>query len=270
MLITSFQEQVIGQIPFLNAGKGPGSFTVDELPIHIAKTSAMPGDLDAIVVTSDLQGRECFEENGGGPPRLLGEVLPDRLCNEFLAALGVVPSRVGALLAGDFYTVPALDKLGGTGDVTDVWRAFATAFRWVAGVAGNHDTFGQHTRPLKRIATNVHYLDGTWAELGGLRIAGIGGIIGNPRKTQRKAESSFVDQLESLLRLRPDVLVMHDGPDCPEAGLRGSAIVRETLERFRPPLVVRGHAHWRSPLARLKGDTQVLNVDCRVVIILPE
>jgi hypothetical protein len=37
-------------------------------------------------------------------------------------------SPVAALLAGDFYTVPALDKRGGTGDVTDVWRAFGRAY----------------------------------------------------------------------------------------------------------------------------------------------
>ena len=35
-----------------------------------------------------------------------------------------------------------LDKRGGSGDVTGVWLAFADIFQWVAGVAGNHDTFG--------------------------------------------------------------------------------------------------------------------------------
>ncbi len=56
-------------------------------------------------------------------------------------------SPVAALLAGDFYTVPALDKRGGTGDVTDVWRAFGECFAWVAG---NHDLFGDRNiwRPL--------------------------------------------------------------------------------------------------------------------------
>ena len=49
---------------------------------------------------------------------------------------------IGVLLAGDLYTVPALDRRGGSGDVTAVWRAFGDEFSWVVGVAGNHDTFG--------------------------------------------------------------------------------------------------------------------------------
>ena len=64
-----------------------------------------------------------------------------------------------------------------------------------------------------------------------------------------------------------DVLVMHDGPDVPESRHRGSPVIRQALERLRPPLVVRGHAYWKQPLVELAGGTQVLNVDGRVVVL---
>jgi hypothetical protein len=62
---------------------------------------------------------------------------------------------------------------------------------------------------------------------------------------------------------------MHDGPDSPSDGFRGSPLLREYLEFAGPKLVVRGHAHWKRPLAELQNGVQVLNVDARVVILLP-
>ncbi|MEZ6040302.1 MAG: hypothetical protein R3C20_07335 [Planctomycetaceae bacterium] len=75
---------------------------------------------------------------------------------------------MGVILAGDFYTVPNLDKRGGSGDVTSVWQAFARQFKWVVGVAGNHDIFGNSEAPAQRISANSHYLDGQRVMLSGL------------------------------------------------------------------------------------------------------
>jgi Icc-related predicted phosphoesterase len=258
------------ELPFLNAGRGPGGFYEDRLPVHCATVDQLPQGLCAIIATSDLQGRERMRNSVSRPLRLLGEVLPELLVSRILPELEIAQGGdIGIILAGDFYTVPALDRRGGSGDVTAVWQAFADQFAWVAGVAGNHDTFGDSPSPRHglRNSQNVHYLDGEVAEVGGLRIAGIGGIIGNPQKLHRRTEDDYLAVLESLLESNCDVLVMHDGPDAPAAGERGSALVRELIELYPPTLVVRGHAHWQSPLVELVNGTQVLNVDARVVVL---
>ena len=229
--------------------------------------TGLPDDLDAIVATADLQGRERFQDGIGGPPRLLGEVLPERLAVELLPELNIIPERVGVILAGDFYTVPNLDKRGGSGDVTSVWQAFARQFKWVIGVAGNHDMFGCSVAPSNRLAGNTHYLDGESTVIDDVNVAGIGGIVGNPRKPHRKTDDDFAAQIEAIVSDAMDILVMHDGPDDPERGQRGSPIIRQVLERLDSTLLVRGHAHWHEPFAVLPNGTQVLNVDCRVAIL---
>lgn len=266
MRITSIQPELIQEIPFLNAGRGPGSFYRDSLPVHHGFVDALPEGMSAIIVTADLQGRETFESSGGRPIRLLGEVLPAVLVQEIIPNLGIGDGRIGVLLAGDFYTVPALDKRGGSGDVREVWQAFANEFDWVAGVAGNHDLFGDTaTRP--RFARPIHFLDDDTVIIEDISIAGLSGIPGNPRRPWRRTEVDFVETLELLLCDSPAMVIMHDGPDVPGGGHRGSPRIRQALEQSEPTLVIRGHAHWKEPLAELSNGTQVLNVDARVVLL---
>ncbi|TWU02917.1 metallophosphoesterase family protein [Stieleria varia] len=266
MRITSIQPELIREIPFLNAGRGPGGFYRDSLPVHRGFVDALPDGMSAIIATADLQGRETFESAGGKPLRLLGEVLPAILADEIIPNLGVGNGRIGVLLAGDFYTVPALDKRGGSGDVTSVWQAFADEFDWIVGVAGNHDLLGDAaTRP--RFTDPVHFLDNDTVTVDELPIAGLSGIPGDPRRPWRRTEDDFVEALELLLSESPALVVMHDGPDVPEFGFRGSPRMREAIESSEPTLIVRGHAHWKEPLATLSNGTQSLNVDARVVIL---
>jgi len=177
------------------------------------------------------------------------------------------PARIGTWLAGDFYTVPALDKRGGTGDVTSVWRAFHDHFAWVACVAGNHDTFGDSPQHRPRIAATVHYLEGDIVNIAGLRVAGIGGIIGNPTRHHRRYEDEYLKTLELLLDDQVDVLLMHEGPNGTQPDQRGNTRIREVLEKYAPSLVVRGHAHWQEPFAEFACGLQVLNVDARIVVL---
>lgn len=266
MRITSIQSELIQEIPFLNAGRGPGRFYRDVLPVHRGFVDELPEGMSALIVTADLQGRETFESAGGAPIRLLGEVLPAMLAQQVIPSLRTDGRRIGVLLAGDFYTVPALDKRGGSGDVRAVWQAFADEFDWVLGVAGNHDLFGDTaTRP--RFTDPIYFLDNDTVILEDLTIAGLSGIPGNPRRPWRRTEQDFMETLELLLCQLPAIIVMHDGPDVPNAGHRGSPRIREALENYDPTLVIRGHAYWKEPLAELSNGTQVLNVDARVVIL---
>ena len=270
MNIKSILSEPYLEIPFLNAGRGQGGYYVDQLLVHAGFVDELPEGLDAIIATADLQGRERFEESPAGAPRLLGEALPKRLADEILPELNCDPLKTGAILAVDFYTVPALDQRGGSGDVTKVWEAFGREFRWVAGVAGNHDTFGEALHPTRATNGNRHYLDGRRVDLDELAIAGLGGIIGNPRKPHRRTDEDYVDALIDLSDPPPDILITHDGPTGPQTGQRGSPRVTYVLNELRPPLVVRGHAHWDTPVVELAGGTQVLNVDCRVAILRRE
>lgn len=270
MKIISFTPEPISTFTFLNAGRGPGQFYEDRLPVHHGCVDRLPEGVSAIVVTADLQGRERFQDSPGGIPRLLGEVVPQRLVEHVLPTLGIEdPRHVAALLAGDFYTVPALDQRGGTGDVTAVWRAFAEQFSWVAGIAGNHDLFGEVRQTRPRFHPPLHYLDGDSVDVGRMRIAGIGGIIGNPSRPQRRTESDYLLTLEQLLDEQTSVLLMHEGPEGPGPRQRGNSRIRELLEQPRAEtcLVVRGHAHWDDPFAEYSNGLQILNVDARVIIL---
>ena len=114
--------------------------------------------------------------------------------------------------SGDFYVdrlpvlVVVVDRLPGgldaivaTDDVTDVWMAFGREFAWVAGVPGNHDMFGANVHPSPPLSGNLHYLDNGHVSLDGLRIVGLGGIIGNPRRPHRRSDEDFVQCLDGLL-----------------------------------------------------------------------
>lgn len=256
------------EVPFLNAGRSQGDYYEDRLPIHIGRVDRLPQGVKALVATSDLQGRESFRTSTTDSLRLLGEVVPQILSHFLSSNFDLSGNKVGVLLAGDFYTVPALDKRGGSGDVTSVWNAFGEQFAWVAGVAGNHDIFGDNSTSPPRFQSPLYFLDEGSIEIDGLSIAGISGIAGNPIKLWRKTEEAFEHFIEDLAYCEPGILLMHDGPDVPELGLKGSPRIRQALMRLGKPLVVRGHAHWNQPLAELANNLQILNVDARVVILL--
>ncbi len=254
----------------MNAAPRGGSVGA-ELPILRGTVDSLPGELMALLITSDLQGVAPLPSQGGALA-LLGEVLAEHLAE--LAELGELPplGRIGVLLAGDLYSAPAGDQRGATGDVRRVWQAFTERFRWVAGVGGNHDLFGT-PRERERFTDlpGVHFLDGTATELDGLRIGGVSGIIGNPRKPGRRDDQTFFELLDLALFCRPEVLILHEGPDAPRFRRPGNPSIREHLEVARRDLlIVCGHAHWHEPLAQLDSGSQILNVDARAVLLLPK
>ena len=266
MEIIQLPNQPVTTFRFLNAGRKPNNYFVDQIPVHWGQVDQLPDELDALVLTADLQGRECFEDRQhAGPIRLMGEVLHQRL-ESVLEDLGQLSfDKTGIVLAGDFYTYPDLRGRGGSGDVTSVWQSLANHFKWVVGVAGNHDKFGENTRPPNW--GNIHFLDGQRKQVSGIQFAGLSGIIGNPQKNFRRERDDYLEVLESIIRDPTEILVMHDGPDGGRPDCRGNPDIRQSIERFRPRLVVRGHCHWPIPLVDLCPQVQVINVDCRVVIL---
>lgn len=271
MKITHIDSEPLLSVPYLNAGRRPNDFFEDQLPVYHATVNELPKSVDAILVTADLQGLEPLAPDPAFPPRLLGEALPDILDPVF-EGLGIdVPHKITAFLAGDFYTYPDLRGRGGTGDVTNVWKTFADRYGLVYGVGGNHDLFGSdvNSKPNWR-GPEVFFLDGDRAEFGSVRVAGLSGVIGNPRKNFRRTHQDYIESLELLLSEPTDILITHDGPDVPNTPCRGIPEVREVILKYKPSLVVRGHSHWPQPCVQLSEEVQVLNVDATVVILTRE
>lgn len=269
MKIISIEDEPALSIPFLNASSGKaGGLMVDQLPVHFGVVDRLPHDVDLLLVTADLQGREDFQFQQGPSLRLLGEWLPNYFKVRVLPDLGLGNARVGAVLAGDFYTVPAANKRGGTGDVTSVWKAFSDEFEWVVGVAGNHDLFGENVNERPRSRRCEFFLDGDVSEIGGIRFGGISGIVGeNVQKNWRKTERQFKSLIEELDSQEVEVLVLHDGPTDSKEQLKGSIAIRDAIRHSSIQLVIRGHAHWKPLLVQLDAGQQVLNVEARVVLL---
>ncbi len=250
------------------AAAGEGTTATYPISLFRGTVTGLPPGVEALVVASDLQGIAPVAARGGAVG-LVGEALAGHLVD--LAERGEIPplEKVGVVLAGDLFSAPQADKRGASGDVRAVWQAFGQ-HAWVAGVAGNHDTFGKTLAEQAKFAAEpkMALLDGTVRDLGGLTVAGVGGIIGNPNKPQRHKENQFLRMIEKLLVGHPSMLVLHQGPDDGAGRLRGHEAVRRVLQGYsRELLVVCGHVHWQEPIARLTEDVQVVNVDGRVLVL---
>jgi len=246
---------------------GGGGSATHPLNLYRGTATDLPDDVDAVVIASDLQGVAPLAE-ADNALALVGEVLAEQLGS--LADRGEIPARarVGIVLAGDLYSAPRGDVRGATGDVREVWRAFARRHPWVVGVAGNHDTFGTRDEALRfKAERRIHVLDGDCVTYGDVVVGGVSHIIGNPSKPLRVHERDFLRALRNVLARRPGALVLHHGPDANEGALRGHAEIRRVLEKQPDVLVICGHVYWPEPLAVLRGGTQVLNVDGRVVVL---
>ena len=261
MRILELDPHPIHRIAFLNAGKR-GGVVSEMLPILRGRVDELPAGLAALLLTSDLQG---VVRQGPSQNILLGEALAEEY--QKLGEQGLVPplETTGVVLAGDYYSAPGGDVRGASGDVRAVWLAFARRFRWVVGVQGNHDRFGsEEQQQALSQQPNLHLLDYGCVELDGLRIGGVGGVIGDPQKPTRRSEHDFIAALGLTLEQRPDLLILHQGPQ-EDSSQRGYEAVAQCINSHLVPLTVCGHVHWDNPLAN--GPNQVLNVDSRAVLL---
>ncbi|WP_239313185.1 metallophosphoesterase family protein [Plantactinospora mayteni] len=226
----------------------------------------LPTGCDAVLVTGDLQG--VTPSPWGGPPVLLGVALGDYLSVWAEQELIPPPARLAVVLAGDLYCAPTADRRGASGEVADVWWALASVgCRLIVGVAGNHDVVASDQ--LAELGPAAALLDGDWIDHGGVRFAGVGNIVGDPRRPGRRSEQSQLARLGAALTGRPSVLVLHEGPPGEHIDQPGNPVIGAHLREHPPTLTVCGHVHWEAPLARL-GAGHVLNVDGRAILLTPQ
>lgn len=257
MKILSIEKDPCRYLPYYTSAPRGGKPKRGLLAFFKGK-AILPAPLSCVVMTSDLQGRESI----GG--RLLGQAVADAIWEGAVAGTWLRPER--AFLCGDLYDVPHCDKRGASGPVDLVWDAFAQrcgASR-VVGVHGNHDWLdGEPALP-----GNAIILDGTIWEYQGLRVGGVGGIIGKTSKNQRRSQDDFLAALTAVLDQSPYVVLLHQGPDAP--GQQGDPDVRALLEAGHTGLTVFGHSHWANDWLIDLGEGQAINVDGRVVILEAE
>lgn len=256
LFIESLDAAPLRELRYLNARRGGGTETL-RLPLLSGRARGLPEGVDALIATSDLQG--IVPDPRTRESTLLGVAVAEWLAE--LGDEGVIPRapRCGVILAGDLYSVPEANKRGGYGDVSEVWSAFGERFRWVVGVAGNHDDVAGVS-----VSDDVRLLDGERVAMEGLTIAGVGYVSGDTAKRGRRDEDDQIASIELVTEGGVDVLALHEGPHGDE-GQPGNARVRAAVEG-RAGLTVCGHTHWERPLAAWEGG-QALNVDGRVVVL---
>jgi len=256
--ITWIEDEPFYSLPHRTSGP-KGKVRRHRLPFYRAYASGLPESVEALVFTSDLQGREA-----GGQNRLLGVPVAEALSN--LIQKQAIPVPAAVCLCGDLYDYPDCHKLGGTGPVDDVYDALSPVAPQVLGVMGNHD---QLAHPDK-LPSNVHILDGDVRSVATLTVGGVSGIVGNPRRNQRRTEGDFLATVEKVTRRQPSLLLLHQGPSDEERGHHGDPDLALSLATGYKGLTVFGHTRWQWPWLLTLGDGQVMNVDGRVVVVLKE
>ena len=184
MRLVGTRPKRLATVPYRAAGPGgvPQNVQLDVGQLPVDK---LPAGCDALLVAGDLQG--MAPSPLGGNPELLGISLADYL--GVWAESGLLPParRVGVLLTGDLYSAPGADRRGASGTVLDVWLAFAAAgCPMVFGVAGNHDEVT--AAQVAELGPDVALLDGDRRGFGGVTVAGISGIVGDPQRAWRRTE----------------------------------------------------------------------------------
>lgn len=262
MRLVGTRPERLTAIPYRAAGPGGFPQTL-QLSVDRLTVDELPAGCDALLVAGDLQG--IMPSPLGGAPDLLGVGLADYLGVWADSGLLPAPDRIGVLLTGDLYSAPGADTRGASGAVADVWLAFVAAgCPTVCGVAGNHDEVT--AAEVTASGPGAVLLDGGVHIFGGVTIAGMSGIIGDPRLPMRRTERDFLAVLSKLTAPPPDVLLLHEGPTGTRAEQLGRATIRTTLERRPPSLTFCGHVHWSDPVAAL-GDGHLVNVDARAVVL---
>lgn len=168
------------------------------LPIHNVTVDELPREIERIICTSDLQGNTPSPSDD--PPILIGTRLPalfeELVENDMLPPLG----RMGAILAGDLFAYE--HKRGGYGNSRPVWEEWSGHFRWVVGVVGNHDLFGEGDPRIPDFQRagfhNIHVLDTDSVTIDGISFGGVSGCIGSSRRPFRYAEEEFVERVRDI------------------------------------------------------------------------
>ena len=254
MMICS-EPELICEIPYRTSSSGGPRNR--RLPVYTVRYRNPGGNEPTFLATADLQGRETAPAN-----RLLGEFVAAEIAR--LQETKRLPQFDLCLLCGDFYDYPELHKLGGTGDVTSAFNALSHTAGETLAVLGNHDEIKE-----RELSTNVRVLDAEICRTRSFTVGGVSGIIGNPRRNNRKTAAEFLAAIDLCTDRRVNVLLLHQGPQGGGADQPGLELINEVMQTRRDLLILCGHCHWDEPFFQ-EGENLFCNVDSRVLVFLPE
>lgn len=128
MRIITIEDKPFGELVY-RAAAGGGRVEAARFPLIRAKVDCLPMETDALFVCSDLQGVLDKWVDGKAIAEQFGVILAEQLYEFAVFEQIPDPQRIGVILCGDLYTIPSLEKRGGSGDVCQVWLSFARYFR---------------------------------------------------------------------------------------------------------------------------------------------
>ncbi len=265
----------IGVMEYYRVRKGNKGRERVEWPFYVVYVDRLPKGCSALVATSDMQGIETVRKGqkwGKVGTRFVGHAIAEYAV-ELLQDRGIDPQRAGVFLAGDLHSDPLLQRRGGHGDVRDVWYVFRDRFRCVIGVAGNHDEFGGEEGLVRfRQQGGMQLLHGDVVRYADMRIGGVSGVMGtSTSKPWRSPPETFRELVQKVLRAKPDVLLLHQGPSVREQDLEGQDVIRDYIEACPPALVICGHRNWEgNRVACLGNGARVMSVEGKTVLILKQ
>lgn len=176
---------------------------VEHLSVQRAEVDALPAGLDALVATSDLQGRGITASDDDPP--LLGEVLAEWWATSAQQGLVPDPARTGMLLCGDLWAHPASINAAGRATSVPYGRpcpgpSDGSQASWATTTCSTsaRTAASDHLRRAP-FSANAHVLDGTVCDVDGLRVAGVSGLIGDPRLLHRRESPAYRALLERLI-----------------------------------------------------------------------
>jgi hypothetical protein len=276
MKVLSMETSPCWEFRYRNVAPGSKQVVTASLPVYRATVDHLPDTIGAIVCASDLQGHmKSSAPAMNGKQVLMGIELPGMMRE--LAAQKLIPrlNQCGAVLAGDLFALT--NRRGGLGNCLPVWQAWSEEFKFVVGVAGNHDAFGDSADSVPDLIElgmpNAKILDGDQTIKNSLKIAGLSGCVGNPKRPFRYTEDVYQKRLVKTVRKESDILILHDGPNVPPLGEEfiGQNRIREVLESLSySPLVLRGHRDWPQAMAELSNGIQVINLESRIIVLMRE
>ncbi|QUL57654.1 hypothetical protein KDC22_14920 [Paenibacillus tritici] len=101
--VVTIAEEPLEVVPYVSAARGSQEIVYEGLPVYREEILGLPVEVEALIVTSDLQGM-ALHDNGEYGDLLVGEMLPATLEGLLQIHLpGVHPDKVLVCLCGDLY-----------------------------------------------------------------------------------------------------------------------------------------------------------------------
>lgn len=248
MKILNVEKNNFDSLKFKTSGPKNKTIYNKEILFYKGDVEMESENIKTILITSDLQGRELGDKN-----RLIGEVVAEKVSSFCKVDISI--------LAGDFYDDINCKKRSAFGDVSAVWNKFAEISEYVVGVNGNHDIVDANN-----LKDNITILDGNKINIGEINFTGISGVMGNPRKNQRRLDTDFLFLLNKIITKKTDVIILHQGPDN-GTDYKGDVAIKEIIKNKYDGLLIFGHCFWQKDWFVNIGRSQALNVDNRVIIL---